>query len=442
MNTDAGMVNAFVAGKTELDTATTEMIRRRSELLGPAYRLFYERPLHLVRGEGVWLYDPQGEAYLDAYNNVTSIGHCRPEVVEAIADQAATLATNTRYIHQSILDYAERLLATMPDEIGHMMFTCTGSDANDLAVRIAQSYTGGTGIVVTETAYHGITQSVSEFSPSLGENVDLGPHVRTVPAPDSYRMGAGMAEEFGDAVAAAFTDLKRHGIKPALFICDGIFASDGVFDGPAGFLKHAVAAAKAAGALYIADEVQSGFGRTGDAMWGFQRHDVTPDLVTMGKPMGNGYPVAGVAVRPDVIEEFGRKARYFNTFGGNAVAVRAAAAVLDVIQKEDLVENARKVGNYLRERMRGLQAQYPQIGDVRGAGLFIGVDTVANPETKTPDAALATAIVNGLRDEKVLISGCAKAANVLKIRPPLVFTQDNADYFLAVLQRVLERTLT
>ncbi|MBU3261933.1 aspartate aminotransferase family protein [Roseovarius sp. PS-C2] len=442
MNTDAGMVNAFVAGKTELDTATTEMIRRRSELLGPAYRLFYERPLHLVRGEGVWLYDPQGEAYLDAYNNVTSIGHCRPEVVEAIADQAATLATNTRYIHQSILDYAERLLATMPDEIGHMMFTCTGSDANDLAVRIAQSYTGGTGIVVTETAYHGITQSVSEFSPSLGENVDLGPHVRTVPAPDSYRMGAGMAEEFGDAVAAAFTDLKRHGIKPALFICDGIFASDGVFDGPAGFLKHAVAAAKAAGALYIADEVQSGFGRTGDAMWGFQRHDVTPDLVTMGKPMGNGYPVAGVAVRPDVIEEFGRKARYFNTFGGNAVAVRAAAAVLDVIQKEDLVENARKVGNYLRERMRGLQAQYPQIGDVRGAGLFIGVDMVANPETKTPDAALATAIVNGLRDEKVLISGCAKAANVLKIRPPLVFTQDNADYFLAVLQRVLERTLT
>ena len=441
MNTDAGMVNAFVAGKTELDTATTEMIRRRSELLGPAYRLFYERPLHLVRGEGVWLYDPEGEAYLDAYNNVTSIGHCRPEVVEAIADQAATLATNTRYIHQSILDYAERLLATMPDEIGHMMFTCTGSDANDLAVRIAQSYTGGTGIVVTETAYHGITQSVSEFSPSLGENVDLGSHVRTVPAPDSYRMGARVAEEFGDAVAAAFADLKRHGIKPALFICDGIFASDGVFDGPAGFLKHAVAAAKAAGALYIADEVQSGFGRTGDAMWGFQRHEVRPDIVTMGKPMGNGFPVAGVAVRPDVIEEFGRKARYFNTFGGNAVAVRAAAAVLDVIQQEDLVENARKVGNYMRESMRGLQTEFSEIGDVRGAGLFIGVEMVTDPETKTPDAALATAIVNGLREEKVLISGCAKAANVLKIRPPLVFTRDNADHFLAALERVLKRTL-
>lgn len=441
MKTDSGMVNAFVEGETELDATTADMIRRRSELLGPAYRLFYERPLHLVRGEGVWLYDPEGEAYLDAYNNVTSIGHCRPEVVDAIADQAATLATNTRYIHESILEYAERLLATMPDEIGHMMFTCTGSDANDLAVRIAQSYTGGTGIVVTETAYHGITQSVSEFSPSLGENVDLGPHVRTVPAPDSYRMGDGMAQGFGDAVAAAFADLKRHGIKPALFICDGIFASDGVFDGPAGFLEQAVAATHAAGALYIADEVQSGFGRTGDAMWGFQRHDVRPDIVTMGKPMGNGYPVAGVAVRPDVIEEFGRKARYFNTFGGNAVAVRAAAAVLDVIQKEDLVENARKVGIYMRERMRGLQTEFPRIGDVRGAGLFIGVEMVADPETKTPDAALATAIVNGLREEKVLISGCAKAANVLKIRPPLVFTRDNADHFLAALERVLERTL-
>ncbi|TDK50144.1 aspartate aminotransferase family protein [Antarcticimicrobium luteum] len=441
MKTEVGMVNAFVEGKTELDAATAEMIRRRSALLGPAYRLFYERPLHLVRGEGVWLYDPEGEAYLDAYNNVTSIGHCRPEVVEAIAEQAATLATNTRYIHASILDYAARLLATMPDEIGHMMFTCTGSDANDLATRIAQSYTGGTGIVVTETAYHGITQSVSEFSPSLGENVDMGPHVRTVPAPDAYRMGEGMADAFGDAVAAAFADLRRHGIKPALFICDGIFASDGVFDGPAGFLQKAVAATRAAGALYVADEVQSGFGRTGDAMWGFQRHGVIPDLVTMGKPMGNGYPVAGVAVRPEVIDEFGRKARYFNTFGGNAVAVRAAGAVLDVIEKENLVENAREIGAYMRDRMRALQTEYPQIGDVRGAGLFIGVEMVSDPEIKTPDAGLATAIVNGLRDENVLISGCAKAANVLKIRPPLVFTRDNADYFLAALERVLERTL-
>ena len=439
MKTDAGMVNAFVEGKADLDADTAEMIARRRRLLGPAYRLFYERPLHLVRGEGVWLFDPDGNRYMDAYNNVTSIGHCHPKVVEAIAKQAGILATNTRYIHGSILDYAERLLDTMPDEIGHVMFTCTGSDANDLATRIAQAYTGGQGIVVTETAYHGITQAVSEFSPSLGANVDLGPHVRTVPAPDSYRITEGLDDQFAASVAAAFADLKRHGIKPALFICDGIFSSDGVFDGPAGFLKKAVDATHAAGALYVADEVQSGFGRTGDAMWGFQRHGVTPDLVTMGKPMGNGYPVAGVAMRPDLVEEFGQKARYFNTFGGNAVAIEAAAAVLDVIEQEGLIENALQIGEYLRDGLRGLQARFPAIGDVRGAGLFIGVEMVSDSAAKIPDPGAATAIVNGMRDEGVLISGCAKAANVLKIRPPLVFTRENADHLLAALERVLTR---
>lgn len=439
MNIDTGMVNAFQEGATDLDPETREMIERRKALLGPAYRLFYDKPLHLVRGEGAWLFDQEDNAYLDAYNNVTSIGHCHPKVVEAIATQAGILATNTRYIHGSILDYAERLLNTMPDEIGHMMFTCTGSDANDLAVRIAQAYTGGLGIVVTETAYHGITQSVSEFSPSLGANVDLGPHVRTVPAPDAYRQGEDMAANFAAAVEAAFADLKRHGIKPALFICDGIFASDGVFDGPRGFLKGAVDAAHAAGAVYIADEVQSGFGRTGDALWGFQRHDVVPDLVTMGKPMGNGYPVAGVAVRPELVEEFGRKARYFNTFGGNAVAIAAATAVLDVIEGEGLTENAREIGAYLQDGIRARAEAHPCIGDVRGAGLFLGVEIVSDRAAKTPDATATSAIVNGLREERVLISACSKTHNVLKIRPPLVFTRENADQFLAAFDRVLAR---
>jgi len=437
MRTDTGMVNAFVEGKTTLDPVTTEMIARRRKLLGPAYRLFYDRPLHITRGEGVWLFDPQGNRYLDAYNNVTSVGHCHPKVVEAITRQAGTLATHTRYIHGAILDYAERLLATMPEPIGHLMFTCTGSDANDLAVRIARAYTGGTGIVVTETAYHGITQTVSEFSPSLGAHVDLGAHVRTVPAPDSYRITEGLEDVFADSVAAAFADLKRHGIRPALFICDGIFASDGVFDGPAGFLGKAVDAARAAGALYIADEVQSGFGRTGDAMWGFQRHGVSPDLVTMGKPMGNGYPVAGVAVRPEVIEEFGKNARYFNTFGGNAVAVAAATAVLDVIETEGLIENARIIGAHFRAGLRALGQRFPVIGDVRGAGLFIGAELVGDPETKSPEPAAAATLINGLREHGVLISGCGKAANVLKIRPPLVFTRENADHVLAMIKRVL-----
>ncbi|MFE3839306.1 aspartate aminotransferase family protein [Pseudogemmobacter sonorensis] len=432
------MVNAFVEGAVELDEETSALIARRKRLLGPAYRLMYERPLHFTRGEGVWLYDSEGNAYLDAYNNVTSIGHCHPKVVRAIREQVGTLATNTRYLHGAVLDYAERLLATMPPEIGHLMFTCTGSDANDLAVRIAQSYTGGKGIIVTETAYHGITQAVSEFSPSLGPNVDLGVHVRTVPAPDSYR-SADVAGEFTAAVEAAIRDLKRHGIKPALFICDGIFASDGVFDGPPGLIRGAVAAIRATGGVYIADEVQSGFGRTGEAMWGFQRHGVVPDIVTMGKPMGNGYPVAGVAARPEVLEEFGRKSRYFNTFGGNAVAVAAASAVLDAIEDEGLLANAVEVGAYLKAEFRALAAEYPVIGDIRGAGLFLGVEIVSDPVAKTPDAMTATRIINGLRDENVLISGCARAANVLKIRPPLVFSRKDAAEMIAKLALVLSR---
>ncbi|PZR87723.1 MAG: aspartate aminotransferase family protein [Stutzerimonas stutzeri] len=432
------MVNAFIEGAAELDETTAAMIVQRKALLGPAYRLMYERPLHFVRGEGVWLYDPEGNAYLDAYNNVTSIGHCHPTVVEAIREQVGILATNTRYLHGAVLDYAKRLLATMPSEVEHLMFTCTGSDANDLAVRIAQAHTGGKGIIVTETAYHGITQAVAEFSPSLGENVNLGPHVRTVPAPDSYRSQS-VAEEFTASVKAAIADLKRHGIKPALFICDGIFASDGVFDGPAGFLKGAVDAIHEAGGLYIADEVQSGFARTGDAMWGFQRHGVIPDLVTMGKPMGNGFPVAGVAARAEVLAEFGKKARYFNTFGGNAVAVAAASAVLDVIETENLLENSRTIGLQLEEGFRALAGKHDCIGDVRGAGLFLGVEIVSDRAAKTPDAATATRIINGLRDENVLISGCAKAANVLKIRPPIVFSRENADELIQKLDRVLQR---
>jgi len=430
------MVNAYVEGAADLDAETAALIARRQALLGPAYRLFYEKPLHLVRGEGAWLYDAAGEAYLDGYNNVTSVGHCHPKVVAAIAAQAGVLATHTRYLHAGVLDYAERLLATLPDEIGQMMFTCTGSEANDLAVRIARAFTGGTGIIVTETAYHGVTQAVAEFSPSLGPAVDLGVHVRTVPAPDSYRE-ADVAGAFTASVEAAIADLIRHGIRPALFICDGIFASDGVFDGPAGFLQGAVAAIRAAGGLYIADEVQSGFGRTGDAMWGFQRHGVTPDIVSMGKPMGNGYPVAGVALRPEVVAEFGRKARYFNTFGGNAVAVAAATAVLDVIEGEGLVANARDVGAHLRDELRGLAARHSCIGDVRGAGLFIGVEIVSDRAAKTPDPARTAAIVNGLRAERVLISACAKGANVLKIRPPLIFTREQADLLVARLDRVL-----
>ena len=434
------MVNAFSREDFErLSEADRALIARREKVLGPAYRLFYEKPLHLVRGEGVFLYEAAGEKYLDAYNNVASLGHCHPRVVEAVTRQTALLNTHTRYLHEGIIDYAEALTATFPDTLSQAMFTCTGSEANDLAVRIARFVTGGTGIIATELAYHGLTSAVAEFSPSLGESVMLGPHVRTVPAPDSFRHSPEeMMQKFGRDVRAAIADLKRHGIKPAMLITDTIFSSDGIFAGPKGFLKPAVDAIHEVGGLFIADEVQPGFGRTGEAMWGFERHGVSPDMVTIGKPMGNGYPMAGIVLRPEVIAEFGPRARYFNTFGGNPVAAAAGKAVLDTIQAEGLQQNALEVGRHLMDRLKSLSDRYHAIGDVRGSGLFIGVEIVADPAAKSPDAALATRIVNGLRERRVLISASGPRANVLKIRPPLVFSRENADMLADALVDVLE----
>ena len=436
-----GMVNAYVPGTGNVAERERAMIDRRDRLLGPAYRLFYEDPVHIVRGNGVWLEDADGNRYLDVYNNVSCVGHCHPRVVEAVTRQWATLNTHTRYLHDVILDYAEALLATFPPHLDHVMFTCTGSEANDLAYRIAQDHTGGTGVIVTSLAYHGITDAVSKFSPSLGAYVPLGTDVRAVPAPDSYRRPPEtLAEDFAADVRAAIDDMEAHGIKLAAFFCDGIFSSDGVLSDPAGFLAPAVAAVQAAGGLYIADEVQPGFGRLGTGLWGYERHGVRPDMVTIGKPMGNGQPIAGVVIRADVVENFGRRARYFNTFGGNPVSCAAAQAVLDVIRDEDLMGNARWVGERLLSGLRDLAGRHEVLGDVRGVGLFAGVELVKDRATKEPDAARTTRLVNGLRHRRILIGAAGPHANVLKIRPPLVFSADDADTFLTAMRDVL-RTL-
>jgi 4-aminobutyrate aminotransferase-like enzyme len=353
-----------------------------------------------------------------------------------MARQAEVLSTNTRYLSEAVLDYAERLLSYFPTELSHLMFTCTGSESNDLAVRLCRAKTGGTGVIVTDWAYNGTSLTTAGFSPSLGAQVNLGEHVRTVQAPNVYRSGSGnVNEKFRNSVQDAIDDLVRHGIRPAALIVDTILSSDGVLPEPAGFLAGAVDAIRAAGGLFIADEVQPGFGRTGSAMWGFQRHGIVPDLVTLGKPMGNGYPVAGVVVRPEVVEEFGRRARYFNTFGGNTVAVAVAAAVLDVIEQERLQQNAALVGAYLAGGLSELAKRYSSVGDVRSAGLFLGVEIVS-PNLE-PDPDLTADIVNGLRENNVLISATGPFANVLKIRPPLIFTRANADLFIERLDGVL-----
>ncbi|WP_210014095.1 aspartate aminotransferase family protein [Pseudomonas palmensis] len=434
------MINGFTAeDAARLSETERALIERRARVLGPAYRLFYEHPLHLVKGEGVWLYDADGKRYLDAYNNVASIGHCHPKVVEALYEQAKVLNTHTRYLHEGILDYAEKLLATFPPELDQVMFTCTGSEANDLALRIARQYTGGTGLIVTQLAYHGVTDQIAAASPSLGAGVPVGDFVRTVRAPDAYRLGAeNVAQIFADDVRAAIADLRRCGIKPAALLLDGIFASDGVLSDPPGFLQQAVAVAREEGLLYIADEVQSGFGRTGSHMWGYQRHGVQPDIVTMGKPMGNGQPIAGAVFRGEVLDAFGRTARYFNTFGGNPVSCAAANAVLDVIQGEGLMANCAAVGEYFKAGLQGLAERYPLIGDVRGAGLFVGVELVTDRASKAPATEATARVVNGMRERGVLISSAGPAANILKIRPQLIFQREHADLFVQTLEAVLK----
>ena len=434
--TQASMVNAYRPGHGQLSPEDLALIDRRNRLMGPAYRLFYETPVHLVRGEGVWLYDASGKAYLDCYNNVASLGHCHPRVVAATAAQSALYASHTRYLNDTVLDYAERLLATFPAALSHVMFTCTGSEANDLALRIAFAHTGGTGVIVTANAYHGVTMALAGMSPSLGAGVALGPHVRTVPAPDPARLTGDTGLAFAAEVRKACADLERYGIKPAALIVDTVFSSDGVFADPAGFLAAAAAEIRLAGGVFIADEVQPGFGRTGQAMWGFQRHGLVPDMVSLGKPMGNGYPVAGLVLRPDIIAAFGAKARYFNTFGGNAVAAATAMAVLDVIADQGLLANAAKAGAYFRAGLLDLAKTHEALGDLRAAGLFIGQDIVTEGQ---PDAAKAARIVNDLRQHCILISATGQSGATLKIRPPLVFQPEHVDLFLTTLDAVLRK---
>jgi len=441
--TGSKMNNAFdPSAATGLDDALRGLIARRARLLGPAYRLFYQNPVEVSRGEGVLLYDRRGLDYLDAYNNVVSVGHGHPRVVAAVHEQMQTLCTHTRYVQESILDYAEDLLGTFGGTIGaegHVMLTCTGSEANDLAMRIARHHTGKRGIIVTDEAYHGNSSVTAGFSPSMGENSPLGTWVRQVPAPDSYRVDpATLGEKMAADVARQIKDLQRHGDGLAAFIVDSAFSSDGIYVDPVTLLAPVAKVVREAGGLFVADEVQSGFGRLGETLWGYQRHGIDPDIVTMGKPMGNGFPVAGLAVTPAAVERFGRELRYFNTFGGNTVAVAAAQAVLNVIRDEDLLANARRVGGVLMAGLRELAQKYESIGDVRGSGLYVGVEMVSDRVRKTPNAQAAAAIVNGLRERRVLISATGFHGNTLKIRPPLVFGEQHAERLLTELAATLK----
>ena len=424
-----------------MNAETNALIARRNALLGSAYKLFYDTPVHLVRGEGVWLFDIDGHRYLDMYNNVPHVGHCHPHVVEALTKQIATLNTHTRYLHQNILDYAERLTAKFEDELDLAMFCCTGSEANELAMRIARAHTGGTGMICTSFAYHGNSQATFEITTSDIPADEIPDYVETVRVPDPYRGAYAGYDDAGDKYARrvqrAIDTLTTRGVRLAAFVIDTIVSSGGVVSPPANYLARAADFVREAGGLFIADEVQPGFGRTGRHFWGYQADGFVPDIVTLGKPMGNGHPLAGVVTRSDIVAEFADKGRYFNTFGGNPVSCAAGLAVLDVIEDEGLQQNALDVGQYHADGLRKLADRHECIGDVRGSGFFLGLELVEDRETKTPATGLATETINDLRNRGLLTSTIGPHANVLKLRCPMVLTREDADYALDIIDASL-----
>ncbi len=420
---------------------TAALLTRRRRLLGTQAPLFYEQPLHIVRGEGVWLFDADGRRYLDCYNNVPLVGHCHPEVVAALSQQAATLNVHTRYLHETILDYSERLLATFDPSLSMVLYTCTGSEANDQALRIARHCTGGAGIICTNLTYHGNTTAVDQVSPLFYGKVAPYPEVRAIPFPDSYRplrglSGRALAEAYAAEIDRAIESFDTAGIGFAGMIACPIFANEGLPTVPSGYLELALEKVHAAGGLFIADEVQAGFGRCGE-MWSHQLHGITPDIVTMGKPMANGYPMAAVVTRAELMESFRDAVMYFNTFGGNPVACAAADAVLTILERDGLAAHAQRIGDRVRDGFRQLAEHHDLIGDVRGDGLWIGVELVQDRSSREPATSATQRVVEGMKARGILLNRIGEFGNVLKMRPPLPFAEEHAELLLTTMGEVL-----
>lgn len=430
-------------GVSDLPEQLQDIIRRRDRVLGPGYQFSETIPVEFVSSFGAHLVDRDGNDYLDVYNNVQGVGHAHKHVVDAIWRQMAAINTDTRYPQKLLVDYAERLLATVPAALSKLSLPCTGSEANDLAIRVARFHTGGEGIIATRWAFHGRTREVASFSPMLGAGSALGPNVRLIAAPDPrlVESGCSLDDYMRDQVRSAIRDLERHGYRLAALIADSAFTSDGIFTHPVGFMKAVVDEVHTAGGLYVADEVQSGFAQLGESMWGFSRHDVLPDIVTMGKAMGNGFPISGVIFRPEISDEFGQKVSYFNTLGGRSISVAAASAVLDVFEQDNVRERVVSTGASLRAGLETLTRESPYIGEIRGSGLYLGVEIVKDKRTLEPDSARCEAIIKDLRDRRVLVSRTGPASNVLKVRPPVAFTAADASRFLETFAVVAKHTL-
>lgn len=424
---------------------TGALLARRHNSLGEHLKLFYDNPVHVERGRGPWLYDANGRAILDGYNNVPTVGHSHPHVVRAVSRQMAALATNTRYLYRVIVDYAEQLADTFPGDLGACLFVNSGSEANDIAVQIARLLSGKRGGIIMEDAYHGITEELTAFSPydrpdHHGEA--LQPHMRALMAPDPYRgpYRAGepdLAAKYAADADRAIAELDEADFGTACAMIDTSFCSNGVPDVPEGYLQAVTEKVRAAGGLFIADEVQFGFGRPGTHMWGFESYGARPDIVTLGKPVGNGIPLGVVVTTPEILDAFGKATGIFSTFGGNPVACAAGSAVLDVIAREGLVERARTTGEYLRESLWGLMNKHPLIGDVRGRGLIAGVEIVKDRESREPARAEMERIMNRMRELGVLTGQEGHFGNIFKIRPNLSFKPEHADILVEAMDRAL-----
>jgi 4-aminobutyrate aminotransferase-like enzyme len=418
------------------------LTERRERLLGTQTPLFYEKPIHIVRGEGVHLYDADGKQYVDMYNNVPCVGHANPRVVSAMQQQAATLNVHSRYLHEGILDYAERLTALHADPLSTAVFCCTGTEASEIALRMARAATGGRGIICTDATYHGNSTEVVRLS-AASRDPEGNPEIRAIPFPQKYRpldsdaSEADLCDLYLARVRAAIDDLAAHDIPLAgMFVCS-MMVNEGLPDIPAGFMARAADMIREAGGVFIADEVQAGFCRSG-RWWGYEESGFVPDIATMGKPMGSGLPLAGVVARAELVDAFRKTTRYFNTFASSPLQAAVGMAVLDEIEDRDIRGNVNTVGRYLRSSLDQLQPAWEPMGDIRSHGLAIGIDWVKDRQTKEPDRQGVATVVNRLKEKGFLMGSAGALGNVLKIRPPLVFSRDNADAFLTAFQETLQ----
>ena len=425
-----------------MSRTTAQLIADRARLMGPNVATFYDDPIHFVKGDGVWLWDADDRKYLDCYNNVPHVGHCNPRVVDAICRQASTLNTHTRYLHDGILDYIDRLTATMAPTLDTAILTCTGSEANDIALRMAEAMTGKRGIIATDATYHGNTSLVSQLSQSNVPTVGfgLGQYFRFIDAPDSYRTPDPEGKLFAASVADKIAALEEDGTGFAALVVCPYFLNEGFPDNPDGWLKPVADVVSKAGGLLICDEVQSGFGRTGTHLWAHEKMGVVPDVVVLGKPMANGHPVGGVVARRDIVTAFRSGYRYFNTFGGNPVSCAAATAVLDEIEDKNLLANAKTVGDHAHTRMTTLAQKHDVIGDVRGSGLIFGAEMVLDRDTEAPATDFTDRVINAMRHRGIILSKLGRHKNALKIRPPMPFSIQNADLLFDTLDDVLTNT--